>query len=47
MFNLLNRNNTASVNNVCDPGSPATCLAGQPTAAFDSRQFQFALKFSF
>jgi hypothetical protein len=47
MFNLLNKNNVASVNTVCDPGSPSTCLAGQPTASFDARQFQFALKLNF
>ena len=47
MFNLLNKNNVASVNNVCDPGSPSTCLAGQPTASYDARQFQFALKLNF
>ncbi len=45
MFNLLNRNNIADVNLLCDPspGSGA-CNAGQPTAALDPRQFQFALK---
>ncbi len=42
MFNLLNRNNRADVNPLCDP--QATCLAGQPTASLDPRQFQFALK---
>jgi hypothetical protein len=45
-FNLFNRNNTADVSPLCDlsggPGS--TCSAGQPTAALDPRQFQFALK---
>src|SRR5713226_1090017 len=44
MFNLFNRNNTADVNSLCDP--TASCLAGQPTAALDPRQFQFALKFN-
>ncbi len=45
MFNLLNRNNKADVNPLCDP--QATCFAGQPTAALDPRQFQFALKINF
>jgi hypothetical protein len=45
MFNLLNRNNTADVSQLCDPGS-VVCTAGQPTAALDPRQFQFALKVS-
>jgi len=43
-FNLLNRTNIAAVNQLCDPTGGATCSAGQPTAAYDSRQFQFALK---
>ena len=43
-FNLLNRTNVAAVNQLCDPSAGATCLAGQPTAAYDARQFQFALK---
>jgi len=43
-FNLFNRTNVAAVNQLCDPTSGATCLAGQPTAAYDARQFQFALK---
>jgi len=37
MFNLANKNNTAAVN-------PLFTNAGQPTAAYDPRQFQFALK---
>jgi len=46
-FNLLNRNNVADVNFLCDPGAGSpTCSAGQPTASFDPRQFQFALKIS-
>jgi hypothetical protein len=36
--------NVAAVNQLCDPGSGTTCAAGQPTAAYDARQFQFALK---
>jgi len=43
-FNLFNRTNIAAVNQLCDPSSGATCTAGQPTAAYDARQFQFALK---
>jgi hypothetical protein len=47
-FNLLNRQNMAAVNQVCNPSDPSGCLtAGQPTAAYDARQFQFALKLSF
>ena len=37
MFNLANRFNVADVN-------PLWTNAGQPTAAYDARQFQFALK---
>jgi hypothetical protein len=37
MFNLVNRFNVADVN-------PLWTNAGQPTAAYDPRQFQFALK---
>jgi hypothetical protein len=37
MFNIINRYNVADV-------SPLYLNAGQPTAAFDPRQFQFALK---
>jgi len=43
-FNMLNRTNIAAVNQLCDPTAGATCVAGQPTAAYDARQFQFALK---
>lgn len=43
-FNLFNHTNISAVNPVCDPTAGTTCLAGQPTAAFDARQFQFALK---
>ena len=51
-FNLLNRLNVADVNPLCDPGAAlsggtGTCSAGQPTAALDPRQFEFALKISF
>src|SRR5262249_45365166 len=43
-FNMLNRTNIAAVNQLCDPSAGANCSAGQPTAAYDARQFQFALK---
>lgn len=43
-FNLFNRTNIAAVNQVCDPSAGTSCTAGQPTAAYDARQFQFALK---
>ncbi len=45
-FNLFNRTNVAAVNQLCDPTAGATCFAGQPSAAYDARQFQFALKVS-
>jgi outer membrane receptor protein involved in Fe transport len=45
-FNMLNRFNVSDVNPLCDPIS-GTCTAGQPTAAFDPRTFQFALKATF
>ena len=45
-FNLFNRTNVASVNQLCDPAAGPTCSAGQPTASYDARQFQFALKLS-
>jgi hypothetical protein len=43
-FNMLNRLNVLAVNQLCDPTAGATCTAGQPTASYDARQFQFALK---
>jgi len=43
-FNLFNRTNIAAVNQLCDPTAGPICAAGQPSAAFDARQFQFALK---
>jgi len=39
VFNIANRNNTAAV-------SPLFTNAGQPTAAYDPRQFQFGMKVS-
>jgi Carboxypeptidase regulatory-like domain/TonB dependent receptor-like, beta-barrel len=52
-FNILNRFNVSDVNPVCDSTasfpSPAVaqCAGGQPTAAYDPRTFQFALKVNF
>jgi hypothetical protein len=52
-FNMLNRFNPSDVNPVCDPtasfpsAAVSTCAGGQPTAAYDPRTFQFALKLSF
>ena len=43
-FNLFNRFNVADVNPLCNPVGDTTCFAGEPTAALDPRQFQFALK---
>ncbi|HYA61885.1 MAG TPA: hypothetical protein VED66_01700, partial [Candidatus Sulfotelmatobacter sp.] len=45
-FNLFNHTNISAVNQVCDPFLGSTCTAGQPTAAYDARIFQFALKFT-
>ena len=39
VFNIGNRNNVAAV-------SPLFTNAGQPTAAYDPRQFQFGMKLS-
>jgi hypothetical protein len=44
IFNLFNRFNVADVSPLCNPLDPASCRAGEPTAALDPRQFQFALK---
>jgi hypothetical protein len=44
-FNLFNHTNIIGVNALCDP-LVGSCLAGQPTAASDARQFQFAVKFN-
>src|SRR5262249_55905736 len=43
-FNLFNRTNIAAVNQLCDPTSGPVCFAVQPTASYDARKFQFALK---
>jgi hypothetical protein len=42
MFNLTNKFNVADVSPLCNPLT--ACRAGEPTAALDPRQFQFALK---
>jgi len=44
VFNLFNRFNVADVSPLCNPQDQASCRAGEPTASFDPRQFQFALK---
>jgi hypothetical protein len=44
VFNLFNHTNIIAVNSLCDPLVGTTCAAGQPSAAGDARQFQFALK---
>lgn len=46
-FNLFNRANLAVPNNTFGSGPTPLASFGQPTAAFDSRQFQFGLKLSF
>jgi len=44
-FNLFNHTNISAVNQLCDPLTQApSCTAGQSSAAYDARQFQFALK---
>ena len=46
-FNLLNRSNYAVPNNTFGPGVIPLPSFGRPTAAFDSREFQFGLKLTF
>jgi outer membrane receptor protein involved in Fe transport len=46
-FNLFNRSNFGVPNNTFGPGTTPNSTFGQPTAAFDPRQFQFGLKVSF
>lgn len=46
-FNLFNRANYGVPNNVRGSGSVPLATFGQPTLAFDPRQFQFGLKLSF
>lgn len=46
-FNLFNRANFGVPNNTFGSGATPLATFGQPTAAFDPRQFQFGLKVSF
>ncbi len=46
-FNLFNRANFGVPNNTFGPGVTPNATFGQPTQAFDPRQFQFGLKVSF
>ncbi len=46
-FNVLNRPNFGVPNNTFGSGSTPLATFGQPTAAFDPRQFQFGMKLSF
>ena len=46
-FNMLNRANFGVPNNTFGTGSTPLPAFGQPTAAFDPRQFQFGMKLSF
>jgi hypothetical protein len=46
-FNVLNRSNFAIPNNTFGTGATPLSSFGQPTAAFDPRQFQFGLRLSY
>lgn len=46
-FNLFNRANFGVPNNTFGSGTTPLATFGQPTAAFDPRQFQFGLKLTF
>jgi hypothetical protein len=46
-FNLFNRANFSVPNNTFGPGVTPNVTFGQPTQAFDPRQFQFGLKLGF
>jgi hypothetical protein len=46
-FNLFNRGNFGVPNNTFGPGVTPNATFGQPTQAFDPRQFQFGLKANF
>jgi hypothetical protein len=46
-FNVLNRSNFGVPNNTFGSGINPLPTFGRPTAAFDSRQFQFGMKVSF
>jgi len=43
-FNIFNRFNVADINPLCDGLVGGTCIAGQPTAAFDPRQYQIGVR---
>ncbi|MGH9805488.1 MAG: TonB-dependent receptor domain-containing protein, partial [Candidatus Acidiferrales bacterium] len=43
-FNIFNRFNIADINPLCDGLVGGTCIAGQPTAAFDPRQYQIGVR---
>jgi hypothetical protein len=46
-FNVLNRPNFGVPNNTFGSGAGPLPTFGQPTAAFDPRQFQFGMRLSF
>jgi hypothetical protein len=46
-FNLLNRSNFGVPNNTFGSGTTPNATFGQPTQAFDPRQFQFGLRLNF
>ena len=46
-FNLLNRANLGVPNNTFGSGATPLPAFGQPTSAFDPRQFQFGIRLSF
>lgn len=46
-FNMFNRTNLAIPNNTFGTGTTPLPAFGQPTAAFDPRQFQFGLRLSY
>jgi hypothetical protein len=46
-FNVLNRANFGVPNNTFGSGTTPLATFGQPTAAFDPRQFQFGIRLSF
>jgi len=43
-FNIFNRFNVGDINPLCDGLVGGTCIAGQPTAALDPRQYQIGVK---
>jgi hypothetical protein len=46
-FNILNRSNLSVPNNTFGSGVVPLATFGKPTAAFDPRQVQIGLKYSF